>query len=112
MVDLPANVTFDANIDGFQLDQAADIIESVQAFRNDSEDLNIEIWGTTTVVTPAGNRHESQRFQQNAIIEFTGLREFTWRVTRLIIEPEYDVETATSFQTYDTEENVSKYRRI
>lgn len=100
------------NLDGFRLDQPTDTINSVQAFRGDNGDLNIELWGTTTVVTPAGNRHEDQQFQQNTVIEFTGNREFTWRVTRLIIDPDYDVDTAISFQVYGTEENVPEYRRI
>jgi len=77
MGDLPANVTFDANLDGFRLDQSTDRISSVHAFRDDKGDINIELWGTTTVITPAGNRHEDQQFQQNAIIEFDDHHELT-----------------------------------
>jgi hypothetical protein len=112
MVDLPVNVTFDPNIDGFSLDQNDDVIRSVQGFRNDNDDLTVEIWGKTTVNTPAGNRHEEQEFQQNAIIEFTSRREFTWRVTRIILDPSYDVAQATTFQAYGREDDVAKYRRI
>ncbi len=112
MIDLPANVTFGPNADGFALDQNDDIITSVQAFRGDSDRLSVELWGKTTVMTPAGNRHEDQEFQQNAIVDFTGPREFTWRVTRTIIDPAYDVATATSFQAYGTEDSVPDYRRF
>jgi hypothetical protein len=111
-MDLPANVTFESNLDHFNLDQAKDVIESAQAFQEDNGDLTIELWGTTTVITPTGKRYEGQRFQQNAIIEFTGKREFTWRVTRIIVEPDYDVSVATSFQMYGTEDTVAKYRRV
>lgn len=111
MIDLPANVTFGANTDGFTLDQNDDLISSVQLFKDQDGDLNVELWGTTTVISPTGKRQADEEFQQNAVIEFTGQREFTWRVTR-IIDPTSGAGTATRFQVYGTEDEVHKHRRI
>jgi hypothetical protein len=111
VTDLPANVTFPPNPDQFGLDQGADLIRSVQAFRNERGDLAIELWGTTTVVTPGGNRIEGQEFQQNVSIEF-GRQEFTWHATRWVFEESHDVKQATAFELSGTDREVVKYRRI
>lgn len=110
MTDLPANITFPANPDQFSLDQDAEVIRSVQAFRKDNGDLTIEVWGTTTVVTPSGNRREGREFQQLVGIQF-GRTGFAWEATRLIFEDSHDVDKDTTFQLTGTEADVAKYRR-
>jgi hypothetical protein len=111
MADLPANVTFGPNLDMFKVDQADDAITSVQAFQNGKRELIIELWGKTTVIAPAGARDEGREFQQNTVIEFDDEGGFTWRVTRWVFEQSHDVEQATTFQVYGTEDEVPKYRR-
>jgi hypothetical protein len=111
MVDLPANVTFGKNPDGFQLDQHDDLIESVQAFRN-GKALIIEIWGRTTLLTPSAQRHESRRYQQNSTIDFDAGTGFAWHVTRWVFDATQDVSTATEFQITGLEDDVLKFRRL
>jgi len=112
MTDLPANVTFGPNLDMFKVDQADDAITSVQAFQNGKHELVIELWGKTTLITPADARDEGREFQQNAVIEFDDAGGFTWRVTRWVFEQSHDVEKATTFQVYGTEDDVAKLRRF
>lgn len=111
MTDLPVNVTFPANPDRFSLDQEADAIRSVQAFRNEKGDLAFELWGTTTVVTPAGNRREGREFQQSVNITF-GRPGFTWHVDRLIFEDSHEADQDMTFQLSGTDMDVAQYRRV
>lgn len=111
MVDLPANVNFDKNPDGFQLDQHDDLIESVQAFCN-GKALIIEISGRTTLLSPQGKRHESRRYQQNATIDFDVGTGFTWHVTRWVFDTSSDASDATVFQVAGLEDDVPKFRKL
>jgi hypothetical protein len=111
VTDLPANITFPPNPDQLRLEQDAEVIRSVQAFRNTNGDLTIELWGTTTIVTPSGNRKNGQEFQQNVSIQF-GRQGFTWQATRLIFEESHEVDQDTTFQLTGTDAEVAKYRRI
>ena len=111
MVDLPANVNFDKNPDGFQLDQHDDLIESVQAFRN-GKALIIEISGRTTLLTPSGERHESRRYEQNSTIDFDLGTGFAWHTKRWVFDASSDVSEATVFQIIGLEDDVPKYRKL
>lgn len=111
MVDLPANVRFEKNGDGFQLDQHDDAIESVQAFRN-GKVLIVEISGRTTLMTPSGDRREGLRYQQNANIDFDVGSGFTWNVTRWVHRNAFDMSSAVEFQVSGLEDDVPRYRRI
>jgi hypothetical protein len=114
VIDLPANITFGANSDGFKVDQNDDVIRSVQAFRDRDGGLNIELWGQTTIITAADNRHKNQEFQQNAVIKFADQhgREFTWNVTRIVFDPSHEVSKAISFEINGRRDDVVRYRRI
>jgi hypothetical protein len=111
MVDLPANVNFGKNPDGFQLDQHDDVIKSVQAFQN-GKALIIEIWGTTTILTPSGERREVRRYQQNSTIDFDVGTRFAWNVTRWVFDASSDTSDATVFQVVGLEDDVPKYRKL
>lgn len=79
-MNVPASVEFSANPDGWRLEQEADLIRSVEAFWKYPE-LSIELWGTTTLASPAGKRYEEHRFQQYVWIELiTG----TWAAHRIV----------------------------
>lgn len=110
--DLPANVTFEPNADGFVLDQNVDAIRSVQAFLGRNGSFIVELWGTTTVVTPSGHRQEGREFQQNTDIIFDHNGRFTWQAERYVFDDSHEVSQATTFKLSGTQENVSRYRRI
>ena len=112
ITDLPANVTFEPNADGFVLDQDADVITSVQAFVGSDGTLIVELWGNTTVVTPGGRREESREFQQNADIKFDRHDGFTWEVKRFVYDESHLVDQTIPFKVSGSREDVSKYRRI
>ena len=79
-MDLPADVEFRENGDGWLLEQEADLVRSVEAFWEYPE-LSIELWGTTTLASPAGKRYEGHQFQQNVWIQLiTG----TWSAHRIV----------------------------
>ena len=112
MIDLPANVTFKPNADGFVLDQDADAITSVQAFIGSNGQLIVELWGNTTVITSGGRREEGREFQQNADMKFDRHGGFTWEVRRFVYDESHLVDQAIPFKISGTQENVSEYRRI
>ena len=112
ITDLPANVTFEPNADGFVLDQDADVIKSVQAFVGSDGTFIVELWGNTTVVTPGGRREEGRRFQQNEDMKFDGHDGFTWEVRRFVYDESHSVDQAIPFKVSGRRENVSEYRRI
>lgn len=111
MVDLPANVTFKPNPQGWTLAQEDDAIESVQAFRQGGK-FQIELWGKTTTVSPTGTREENRKFQQNSWIDFNEEGGFTWRATRIVYDASHTVDQATKFEEAGTQDNVSGYRRV
>ena len=111
MVDLPANVRFGPNLDGYVVDQQSDVINSVQAFKN-GDAFIIEIWGKTTLVTPSGERLEGRMFQQVATIEFNANHGFGWSVIRWVGEHASSLGDATEFQVSGLEDDVPKYRQV
>lgn len=112
ITDLPANVTFEPNADGFVLDQNADTIRSIQAFIGSDGSFKIELWGNTTIVTPGGNSQESREFQQNTDIKFDRRGGFVWHVVRQVFDVSHELFQATTFELSGTQENVARYRRI
>jgi hypothetical protein len=79
-MDISTDVEFPENADGWLLEQEADLVRSVQAFWEYPE-LSIELWGTTTLASPAGKRYEDHQFQQNVWIQLiTG----TWLAHRIV----------------------------
>lgn len=96
MIDLPANVHFEPNPDGWVLDDSGDVITSVQSFL-DGRTLIIELWGTTSVVSPAGKQYDAYEFQQNSWIELTDLR---WKARRIVFsmaDDTYAVDDGVTF---------------
>jgi hypothetical protein len=111
VIDLPANVTFQRNDDDWELDQSVDVIMSVQAFLNGAQ-LIVELWGTTTVVTPTGKRYEGYEFQQNSWIERDSR---AWRAKRIVYnvhDQSHLVERGVIFEIAGTARDVAKRRRI
>jgi hypothetical protein len=88
--DLPADIYFEANEDGYRLDQVAEIVRHVQLFREGTQFI-VELWGQTSLMTPDGDRFEGREFQQNSWITFTEDGGFKWEVKRIV----YDDETHT-----------------
>jgi hypothetical protein len=82
VIDLPANVTFGPNPDGYRLDQHLDFVRSVQLFKNGPQ-LIVELWGKTALLTPDGDRIDGAEFQQNSWIDFDA-SDVTWKVKRLV----------------------------
>jgi len=68
MIDLPANVYFEPNDDGWSMEQETERFQSVQAFLESPPILIIELWGSVTVVAPDGNRYENIKVQHNVNI--------------------------------------------
>lgn len=111
MTDLPANVTFPANADGWQLDQGDDAVTSVQAFLAGPE-LIIELCGTCTVKTPTGKRYEGYEFQQNSWID---VRSLAWRAKRWVYnihDRSHLVENAVIFELAGGADEIADVRRF
>lgn len=79
MADFPVNVKFATHPDGWAMDQEDDRFQSVQA-GTDGEGIWFELWGTTTVISPAGKRYVDQRLQHNVWVRPNG----DWKARRII----------------------------
>jgi hypothetical protein len=58
----------------------SDVITSVQA-SVDGPELVIELWGTTTVISPNNERYSNHKFQDNS---WTNLSDYSWRARRIV----------------------------
>jgi hypothetical protein len=111
MDDLPANVTFPVNPDGWHMDQDDDLFESVQAFL-EGDTLTVELWGTTTLLSPADKAYRSMRIQQKITIN---LRSRSWNAERSVfdvIDETGDVADAIDFTCHGVDADIPGYRRV
>lgn len=110
VIDLPANITWPANDDGWSLEQRSEIIESVQAFREDRL-LIVELWGKTTAVSPASKRYTDIVFQQNIDTDLTTLAWKARRWLKGITEDPFLLDPAVRFELSGTAADIVEYRR-
>jgi hypothetical protein len=75
MTDLPAHVKFPPNDEGWVVSDDSDVITSIQAFV-DGPELVIELWGSTTVISPDDEHYADHKFQDNS---WTNLSDYSWR---------------------------------
>lgn len=113
MVDLPANVTFGENPDGWSLRQDEDAIRSVQAFLGGDGRLIIELWGTGPLLSPACKRRDDVEFQQTTRID---LGDRSWETERLyfnvVDDASHGVDQTVRFRMQGTEHDIARVRRV
>lgn len=111
-IDIPANVTFVSTVDGWTLDQTAEVIHSVRASLEYTT-VNIELRGHVTAVSPDGKRFPEQRFHQNV---WMNLGDQTWRAQRTLPDVSLDSSEqragALIFERAGTGRDVPAARRI
>ena len=113
MIDLPANVTFGENPDGWSLRQDEDAIRSVQAFLGGDGRLIVELCGTGPLLSPARKRRDDVEFQQMTRID---LRDRSWQTERLyfnvVDDASHRVDQTVTFRMHGTEHDVARVRRV
>jgi ribose 1,5-bisphosphokinase PhnN len=88
-----------------------DVITSVQGFV-DGPELVIELWGSTTVVSPNDERYDDREFQDNT---WTSLSDYSWRARRIVYgvtETTHSADEALQFLVTGSSEDISKFRKV
>jgi hypothetical protein len=111
MIDLPANITWPVNDDGWSVEQHGECIESVQAFREGML-LIVELWGKTTAISPAGKRYTDVVFQQNIDIDLATLAWTGKRWLKGITDEAWRLDPAVRFEMGGRADDIVQYRRI
>jgi hypothetical protein len=115
MTALPANVKYEANPDGWTLDQYEDENESFRSVQSflDGKQLIVETFGEVTIVSPAGKRRRGAEFQQNVWIE---LPELSWRAVPIVYgvvdDQNHTVEAGIQFERSGTAPDIIAARHI
>ncbi len=113
MTDLPAHVKFPPNGEGWVVSDDSDVITSVQALV-DGPELVIELWGSTTVISPNDEHYADHKFQDNS---WTNLSDYSWRARRIVhdvTEMGHSAEEATQiqFSAEGSREDILRFRKV
>ena len=113
MTDLPAHVKFPPNGEGWVVSDDSDVITSVQALVDGSE-LVIELWGSTTVISPNDEHYADHKFQDNS---WTNLSDYSCRARRIVhdvTEMGHSADEATQiqFSAEGSRDDIPRFRKV